>query len=45
MQGVLYTFYELIHFRFKKLNIEYDREVFTLSDGGELAIEWYNGLP
>lgn len=42
---MVYTFYELIHFRVKSLNIKYDRELFTLKDGGELPIDWYDGLP
>ena len=27
------------------LCIKYDREIFTLEDGGTLALEWFDGVP
>ena len=27
------------------MKIKYDRELFTLKDGGTLALDWYKGVP
>jgi hypothetical protein len=33
-QALIYTFYENAHSKFKTLIVNYDREIFTLKDGG-----------
>ena len=42
-QGIVYFAYK--YFQEKYLAINYEREVFTLKDGGQLAIEWFEGKP
>ena len=45
IQGIIYTLIGMIETRVDYLSIKYDRELFTLKDGGTLAIDWYDGSP
>ncbi len=45
IQGIIYTLIGMIETRVDYLSIKYDRELFTLKDGGTLAIDWYDGIP
>jgi hypothetical protein len=43
MQGIIYAFSELYEKHMPGCDIKYDTEIFTLKDGGKVALEWYQG--
>ena len=42
---MVYSFYNMAHCNLTILRSNYERELFTLSDGGILAMEWNLGAP
>lgn len=42
LQGIVYTVYSKILEKTPRYQEKYTREVFTLSDGGLVAIEWHH---
>jgi len=47
LQGIIFCFYDLYKHTVRSARglIDYDREVFTTSDGAKIAVEWYQGIP
>ena len=45
IQFVMLLIYEAWFKTIERNQIRYDREIFTLKDGGQQAIDWYQGLP
>jgi hypothetical protein len=44
-QGFFYTLYADISRYFKLLELEFERELFKLEDGGMIAMDWFDGRP